>query len=65
MASSIILLAVCSVLSYKRDVEEGVVLKHSCADSFGEFFDLLFDVSKEYIGAPASNEHDGIDWFSY
>ena len=65
VASSIILWAIYSGLLYKRDVEEVDILKHSCADSFGEWFDLIFDVSKEGIGATASNEHDGIDMFSY
>ena len=43
------------------DVEESVVLEHSRADSAGEFFDLLFDVDEEDVGAPSSDEHDGVD----
>ena len=44
-------------------VEESVVLEHSGADSAGEFFNLLFDVGEESVGAPSSDEHDGVDWF--
>ena len=59
------MLAVCYDLSCKRDAEEGVIMKHPCADSFCELYELLFGVSKECIGALATNEHDGVDWFSY
>ena len=64
VASSIIMLAVCYDLSCKRDAEEGVIMKHPCADSFCELYELLFGVSKECIGALATNKHDGVDWFS-
>lgn len=43
-------------------VAGGLVLEHSGADSFGELFDLFFDVGEEGIGAPAPDEHDGVDW---
>ena len=62
VASSIILWAIYSGLLYKRDVEEVDILKHSCADSFGGFFDFL--LGKECIEASVSNEHDSVDGFS-
>ena len=67
MASSIVMLAVCYDFSYKRDVIEVVIMKHSCDDSFCGLYELLFGVSKECIGAPVLklNKHDGVDWFSY
>ena len=40
-----ILWAICVGLLYKRSVEEGVALKYSHADSYGEIFVLMFNVS--------------------
>ena len=44
------------------NVAEGLMLEHSGAYSFGELFDLFFDVGEERIRAPAPYEHDGVDW---
>jgi len=42
--SSLVLCLVLLCCSGQRDVEEGVELEHTCADSACEFFDLLLDV---------------------
>ena len=62
VASSVVLVGGLVSFMGEGDVEESVVLEHSGADSAGEFFNLLFDVGEESVGAPSSNEHDGVDW---
>ena len=58
VASSVVLVGGLVSFMGEGDVEESVVLEHSA----GEFFNLLFDVGEESVGAPSSNEHDGVDW---
>ena len=45
------------------DVEECLVLEHSCAHPSCEFFDVFLDVGEEGIRAPTSDEHDCVHQF--
>ena len=61
-------LVLCEVVLYRWsgavegwDVAEGFVLQHAGADPPGELLDLFLDVGEESIGAPAADQHDGVD----